>query len=122
MPLALTSHTWPLAVSWPSMAEGFPSWMRFSATAAAEGWWKGTLSPPPTLKLPQSITARRDAWSTVVWVAPDVMVAYPALTCPPAGRAEAVGGWSAVPSAAETATPARPVLIPIPATPAPAEG
>jgi len=57
-PLGLSKNTWPLACSAPSITElSFPT-TRFNVIALALGWLKSTVALLPTLKLPQSITAR----------------------------------------------------------------
>ena len=87
-PERLTSTTLPLAVMCPAISDGSPPTTRFSVVALALGWTKLTVSAEPTLKLCQFTAASWLAWFTVVrvllvWL----MLACPATTCPPCGRA-----------------------------------
>ena len=61
--------------------------MRFRATALAPGWLKVTLAAVPMLKLCQSMAVRALLCCTVSALLVWLMVATPALTCPPVGRA-----------------------------------
>ena len=83
----LMSTTWPFARMRPPICEGSPPSTRFSAMALAPGWLNCTVCALPTLKLCQLRAARWLCWLIVVVVGPAVIVAWPALTAPPVGRA-----------------------------------
>src|SRR5580704_10576740 len=86
-PLALSSHTWPLARMAPSMVEALAPVTRLSVMALEEGWLNWTVPPWPTEKDCQLMMALDVLWLIRV-VAPDAEIwAWPATTEPPAGCA-----------------------------------
>src|SRR5436190_1736438 len=87
-PLGFTRNTCPLAVMRPRISEPPDELItRFSTTEEALGWAKLTLAPDPILKVDQLMIAFEVAWFTSM-CAPDwLIVALPAVTCPPVGSA-----------------------------------
>ncbi len=81
----------PLAEMRPAMLEGSGPVTRFSVTALLLGWMNWTAWSRPTSKLRQSMAARWLAWLMVVLVLFWPMLAAPATTWPPWGRALAAG-------------------------------
>ena len=79
----------PLALICPAICDGSGPITRFSATADADGCTKSTVCCDPTLKLCQLIDTRGLdwAWVIVVVLALVPIVALPAVTLPPLGRA-----------------------------------
>src|SRR5208282_1127733 len=92
MPLGLISTTCPFAVIRPAITEGSPGATRFSVTELVAGCWKFVCSLGAMLKLCQSIAARLVDWTMSSWVGLAwVIVAEPAVICPPLGLAKAGG-------------------------------
>ena len=87
MPFGLTRNTLPLADRLPRMLEGSEPSTRLSATELLLGCTNWTASPAAMLKLCQLIAAFWVDWLMVVLPAPVLMLAPPAATTPPAGRA-----------------------------------
>jgi hypothetical protein len=83
----------PFAVIRPAIADGSGPVTRFSVTALAFGWSNVTVCALPTLKLVQLTAARALDWVMVVVVGAVVMLAAPATTWPPSGRADGAG-WA----------------------------
>ena len=86
-PFGLTRKTRPFEVRAPAMDEGRSPVTRFSTAALVPGRSKATVRPCPTEKLFQLTTARLVDWVTVTAPSPVVMLATPAATDPPEGRA-----------------------------------
>ena len=101
-PLALLKITCPFDSMRPKIWLGLASFTRFSVADWALGWLKRTCALAPTLKLPQSTTARAllwlttmlAAWAVLLWL----MLAAPCTTCPPVGNWLGAGGaWAHTP-------------------------
>ena len=103
-PLGLTSTTWPLADSLPSICEASPAVTRFSAMAEASGCRKVTAACLPMSKPCQSRIALGLVWVMVMALPASAMDAWPAVTRPPVGRALGAGlpAMAEMPAAAET--------------------
>ena len=93
------STIWPLAVMRPAIAEGSGPMTRLSVTAVGPGCWKVTACWLPTSKLRQSIAARGLDCVMVVVRGAVAMLAWPATTWPPVGRALGAGCARAGPHA-----------------------
>src|SRR6185369_7651700 len=102
MPFGFTRNTLPLADRLPRMLEGSGPVTRLSATELEFGCTNLTASTCPILKLCQLMAAFWLDWVMVMVPAPPEIVALPAETAPPVGRA-----WALLPSASitETASP-----------------
>src|SRR5580658_2506197 len=83
--------TCPLASIRPAICDGLLLITRFSATEDDDGWMKSTVCCDPTLKLCQLIAVRWLDCVIVVVLALVPMLALPAVTMPPLGRAFAAG-------------------------------
>ncbi|OIQ80606.1 hypothetical protein GALL_376350 [mine drainage metagenome] len=89
-PSALSTYTWPLPVSWPSMVLDPAPTTRLRIAAEASGCTKCTALPAPMSKLFQLTTARSLPCVTVIALpltAP--ITACPATTWPPVGSTPA---------------------------------
>ena len=96
MPFGLTRKIWPLEVNEPKISEALLPSTRFSATAEAEGCWNTTELPAPIEKLCQFRIAFCEPWFTSSELAAGLeIVADPAATWPPVGRAWACTGANA---------------------------
>ena len=97
--------TWPLASIRPAICDGFGPTTRFSTTELEDGWSNCTVCWLPTLKLCQLMAARWLVWSMVVVAGDCEIVALPATTLPPVGRAFGAG-WACAGSARAMTAPA----------------
>src|SRR6185503_4486816 len=87
MPFGFTRNTLPLADRLPRMLEGSGPSTRLSAAELLLGCTNRTASPAPMLKPCQLIATFWLDWLIVVVPAPPAMLALPAETVPPVGRA-----------------------------------
>ncbi|MEN3950022.1 hypothetical protein WJU17_00625 [Iodidimonas sp. SYSU 1G8] len=78
-----------MADRFPMMVDGSAPVTRLSATEVLPGWANTTASPRAMLKLCQLITAFWLDCCTVTVPGPPTMVAAPAATLPPDGKAKA---------------------------------
>ena len=86
-PFGLTSQTWPLARSAPSMTVVSLPTTRFRTTDDASGCRNCTVAFAPILKFCQLMAARDDVWLTVMADPLVLMFAWPATMVPPVGNA-----------------------------------
>ncbi len=91
MPLGLSKNTWPLDDRRPKMLEASAPSTRLSSTAWLLGCTNCTPSPAPMLKLCQLMTALGVVWVMVLCWALLLILAAPAATTPPWGKAAACG-------------------------------
>ncbi len=93
--------TCPLAVMRPKIWLGSALITRLSVTLAVLGCWNCTWASLPTLKVCQLMAARSVLWLITMFEPLWLMLALPALTWPPVGRAltgGAVCAWATLPS------------------------
>src|SRR5450631_4286323 len=88
MPFGLTRNTLPFADRLPRMLEGSAPSTRLSATELLLGCANCTASADPMLKPCQLIAAFWLVWVIVVLPGVEAMLALPADTAPPMGRAK----------------------------------
>ena len=108
-PAELTMKTWPLALTAPSITLRSRPITRLSTTDERPGWSKRTVSPAPTEKSCQSMTALFVAWLMTVVLPSRRTVATPLVTWPPVGAAKASAGTASATASATasvTVTPA----------------
>jgi hypothetical protein len=86
------------------MLDGSVPITRFSATDWLLGWTKATPSPAPMLKLCQLMAAFWLDWLMVRAPGPEPMLAAPAVTWPPVGRAWAPEAQARASSPTEAAS------------------
>ena len=107
MPEGFRRKTCPLDESEPIICDGLWPEIRLSAPAALLGWLKRTAALAPMLKLFQLAISCCDDWFTVIWVPLTPMVALPAVTCPPPGKAPGSSPYAGAPASSMTASRAR---------------
>ena len=110
-PLGFRINTWPLACRLPRIWLGSCPTTRFSATAAALGCTKFTVSLLAMLKLCQLIARFWLPWVMVVTAPLCAMLPLPTVTCAPLGAARAQGAYSA--DSADKPSTAAPFVMPL---------